>query len=335
MEIFKDLLKKTLEPGLNRLEKRAKLQMDDLKYEKQCYNKQGKLLEWLCSIKIEPKKKKEFKLKRDRSAETIRKNNTYNPKLNKIRDKTPELNNIKRISHQNNNNRNKTPNNNNRNKGIPSYMKSTSSSQNNQKEQIHGFYYNLRKQREEEEKKKRNLTPEPKIKKIAKTKNNNVIKEEEEFGSFNIHNDIKQEKQILVSNINDIMLKSNNIILDNKKEEEDLKISVEKKDEKKFKDIGEFLTSKENSKFVNLILSYLNKEEQMTFVLNNKKFIPYLTTIIENYKEQFEKKCQINSILILEQKKRIINKISKFKYNRSSKLYYIIFSRKKFKFYKL
>lgn len=304
MEILKDLLKKTLEPGLNRLEKRAKLQMDDLKYEKQCYNKQGKLLEWLCSIKIEPKKKKEFKLKRDRSAETIRKNNTYNPKLNKIRDKTPELNNIKRISHQNNNNRNKTPNNNNRNKGIPSYMKSTSSSQNNQKEQIHGFYYNLRKQREEEEKKKRNLTPEPKIKKIAKTKNINVIKEEEEFGSFNIHNDIKQEKQILVSNINDIMLKSNNIILDNKKEEEDLKISVEKKDEKKFKDIGEFLTSKENSKFVNLILSYLNKEEQMTFVLNNKKFIPYLTTIIENYKEQFEKKCQINSILTLEQKKK-------------------------------
>ena len=133
----------------------------------------------------------------------------------------------------------------------------------------------------------------------------------------------------MVSNINDIMLKSNNLILDNKKEEEDLKISVEKKDEKTF------LTSKENSKFVNLILSYLNKEEQMTFVLNNKKFIPYLTTIIENYKEQFEKKCQINSILILEQKKRIINKISKFKYNRSSKLYYIIFSRKKFKFYKL
>ena len=130
----------------------------------------------------------------------------------------------------------------------------------------------------------------------------------------------------MVSNINDIMLKSNNIILDNKKEEED---------EKKFKDIREFLTSKENSKFVNLILSYLNKEEQMTFILNNKKFIPYLTTIIENYKEQFEKKCQINSILILEQKKRIINKISKLKYNRSSKLYYIIFSRKKFKFYKL
>ena len=108
----------------------------------------------------------------------------------------------------------------------------------------------------------------------------------------------------MVSNINDIMLKSNNIILDNKKEEEDLKISVEKKDEKKFKDIREFLTSKENSKFVNLILSYLNKEEQMTFVLNNKKFIPYLTTIIENYKEQFEKKCQINSILTLEQKKK-------------------------------
>ena len=51
------------------------------------------------------------------------------------------------------------------------------------------------------------------------------------------------------------MLKSNNLILDNKKEEEDLKISVEKKDEKTF------LTSKENSKFVNLILSYLNKEE--------------------------------------------------------------------------
>ena len=100
------------------------------------------------------------------------------------------------------------------------------------------------------------------------------------------------------------MLKSNNLILDNKKEEEDLKISVEKKDEKKFKDIGEFLTSKENSKFVNLILSYLNKEEQMTFILNNKKFIPYLTTIIENYKEQFEKKCQINSILTLEQKKK-------------------------------
>ena len=125
------------------------------------------------------------------------------------------------------------------------------------------------------------------------------------------------------------MLKSNNLILDNKKEEEDLKISVEKKDEKTF------LTSKENSKFVNLILSYLNKEEQMTFVLNNKKFIPYLTTIIENYKEQFEKKCQINSFLIFEQKKRIINKISKFKHNRSSKLYYIIFSRKKFKFYKL
>ena len=49
--------------------------MDDWKYEKQWYNKQGKLLEWLCSIKIEPKKKKEFKLKRDRSAETIRKNN--------------------------------------------------------------------------------------------------------------------------------------------------------------------------------------------------------------------------------------------------------------------
>ena len=42
----------------------------------------------------------------------------------------------------------------------------------------------------------------------------------------------------------------------------------------------------------------------MTFVLNNKKFIPYLTTIIENYKEQFEKKCQINSILTLEQKKK-------------------------------
>ena len=99
----------------------------------------------------------------------------------------------------------------------------------------------------------------------------------------------------MVFYINDIMLKSNNLILDNKKEEED---------EKKFKDIGEFLTSKENSKFVNLILSYLNKEEQMTFVLNNKKFIPYLTTIIENYKEQFEKKCQINSILTLEQKKK-------------------------------
>ena len=85
----------------------------------------------------------------------------------------------------------------------------------------------------------------------------------------------------MVSNINDIMLKSNNIILDNKKEEEDLKISVEKKDEKKFKEIREFLTSKENSKLVNLILSYLNKEEQMTFILNNKKFIPYLTIIIE------------------------------------------------------
>ena len=49
----------------------------------------------------------------------------------------------------------------------------------------------------------------------------------------------------MVSNINDIMLKSNNLILDNKKEKED---------EKKFKDIREFLTSKENSKFVNFIL---------------------------------------------------------------------------------
>ena len=46
----------------------------------------------------------------------------------------------------------------------------------------------------------------------------------------------------------------------------------------------------------------------MTFVLNNKKFIPYLSTIIENYKEQFEKKCQINSILILEQKKELLTK---------------------------
>ena len=62
----------------------------------------------------------------------------------------------------------------------------------------------------------------------------------------------------------------------------------------------------------------------MTFVLNNNQFIPYLTTIIENYKEQFEKKCQINSILILEQKKRIINKISKF--NITEVLNYIISS---------
>ena len=52
MEILKDLLKKTFDAPLKRLEKRSALQIEDLKYEKKCYSQQGKILDFLSTIKI-------------------------------------------------------------------------------------------------------------------------------------------------------------------------------------------------------------------------------------------------------------------------------------------
>ena len=64
MEILKDLLKKTFDAPLKRLEKRSALQIEDLKYEKKCYSQQGKILDFLSTIKIKPIAKKKNNIKK-------------------------------------------------------------------------------------------------------------------------------------------------------------------------------------------------------------------------------------------------------------------------------
>ena len=298
MEILKDLLKKTFDAPLKRLEKRSALQIEDLKYEKKCYSQQGKILDFLSTIKIKPIAKKKTILKRERSADTMRRNHTFKDTFNRNREKTPDLNNKKII---NNKIRNKSPNLNISKNGIPSYMMGTANSQKNQKKTIHNHYYNLRKQREEEEEKKKiiSLTPEPK--KLKKKNINN--------SQLNVHNinviqkDDLNEKKSNASNINiinnDIGINNNESYVNiNKQEKEIVKIPFEKKKEDS-NNIGIF-----SIEIYNIIFSYLNQKEKMDFILINKHFLPNLLSIIENYKFNLEKKYNIISDSTIEDRKQ-------------------------------
>ena len=312
MEILKDLLKKVFDAPLNRLEKRSALQMEDLKYEKKCYTQQGKLLDFLSTVKIKPIAKKKPLLKRERSADTMRRNNTFKNPSNKTREKTPDLNNHKITI---NKTRNKTPNLTSKN-GIPSYMMGTANSQKNKKEAIHNHYYNLRKQREEDEEKdkKISLTPEPKKKKNVKKKNIDNNSNDHSQLTINNINIIKKDdlndKKSNASNINlmnnEIGLNHNESYLNNNKQENEiLKSPFEKKKEDiNIKNFGNFLMSKENEKIFNIILSFLNQKEKMDFILTNKKFLPYLLSIIETYKDNLEKKYEIITDSTIENRKQ-------------------------------
>ena len=313
MEILKDLLKKVFDAPLNRLEKRSALQMQDLVYEKKSYAQQGKLLDSLCKVKIKPITKKKPILKRERSADTMRRINTFKNPLNKNREKTPDLNHQKI---NDNKTRNKTPNLKSKS-GIPSYMMGTANSQKNKKEPIHNHYYNLRKQREEdvEKDKKISLTPEPKKKKNTKKKNiDNNINDNSQLNVNNINviqNDDLNDKKSDISNSffnnNEFELNNNERNLKNTKQENEiLKSPFEKK--KEDINFGNILNLKENEKIkiINIIISFLNQKEKMDFILTNKKFLPNLLSIIETYKYNIENKYEIISITTIENRKQIL-----------------------------
>ena len=82
MEILKTLLANTFDKRIRRLENRTISQMNDLKFTKDCFANQGKMIDRLATIKFTKPKPKEH-LKRDVSAGTL------TSRTHRLRDNTP------------------------------------------------------------------------------------------------------------------------------------------------------------------------------------------------------------------------------------------------------
>ena len=85
MEILKTLLANTFDKRIRRLENRTIQQMNDLRFTKDCFAKQGKLIDKFATIKIEPPKT----LTRNRTVDNLKRDASAKPMRSKLRDKTP------------------------------------------------------------------------------------------------------------------------------------------------------------------------------------------------------------------------------------------------------
>ena len=190
MEILKTLLANTFDKRIRRLENRTISQMNDLKFTKDCFANQGKMIDRLATIKFTKPKPKEH-LKRDVSAGTL------TSRTHRLRDNTP-------VTTHKEPNRQKTPVNvekknvarTGRSKSpIPSYMADTASNQVKKKKEIENIYTQIKRNKEKEngienvsttvthKKVTRPLTPDGRTlqrrnrkKPIEKNTNNNNIK---------------------------------------------------------------------------------------------------------------------------------------------------------------
>ena len=145
MEILKTLLANTFDKRIRRLENRTISQMNDLKFTKDCFANQGKMIDRLATIKFTKPKPKEH-LKRDVSAGTL------TSRTHRLRDNTP-------VTTHKEPNRQKTPVNvekknvarTGRSKSpIPSYMADTASNQVKKKKEIENIYTQIKRNKEKE-----------------------------------------------------------------------------------------------------------------------------------------------------------------------------------------
>ena len=141
MEILKTLLANTFDKRIRRLENRTISQMNDLKFTKDCFNKQGKIIDKFSTINFDaPRTLKRNRttdhLQRDISAKPLSRtnrarDNQNNTMKDRSRQKTPNI--VKEKKPINSRSiRRKTPG----GGGKPSYMAETASNQTKKKKKI-------------------------------------------------------------------------------------------------------------------------------------------------------------------------------------------------------
>ena len=317
MEILKTLLANTFDKRIRRLENRTISQMNDLKFTKDCFANQGKMIDRLATIKFTKPKPKEH-LKRDVSAGTL------TSRTHRLRDNTP-------VTTHKEPNRQKTPVNvekknvarTGRSKSpIPSYMADTALKQIKKKKKIENIYTQIKRNKEKEngienvsttvthKKVTRPLTPDGRTlqrrnrkKPIEKNTNNNnthndenmrtVIrknkeKEEEkhienEFKLNEIETPIKEEHEI-ISQIKIEEMKP----IEHKIVEPEVVIVPKVEPEKQDINIGEYLLNQKNKVSLFSIASYLSLDTKLNLFSISKQFKPYLANEIDNLKHNFE-----------------------------------------------
>lgn len=319
MEILKVLLANTFDKRIRRLENRTISQMNDLKFTKDCFANQGKMIDRLATIKITRPKPKEH-LKRDVSAGTLtsrthrlRDNTPVTTHREPIKQKTPVNTEKKTISRTG---RSKSP--------IPSYMADTASNQVKKKKEIENIYTQIKRNKEKEngienvsttithKKVVRPLTPDGRtLQRRNRKKNTNtnaqshndenmktiIRKNKEKEEEKTIEHDIKldeietplKEEHEIISQIKIEDMKP----IETKIVEPEIIEPVKVEPVKEDINIGEFLLNSNNKVSLFSIVSYLSLDTKLNLLSISKKFKPYLSNEIENLKHQFEDRNSI------------------------------------------
>ena len=334
MEILKTLLANTFDKRIRRLENRTIQQMNDLRFTKDCFAKQGKLIDKFATIKIEPPRT----LTRNRTVDNLKRDASAKPMRSKLRDKTP--NNTSAVSKEKKNGtmnrtlRSKTPIRGKANESVHNGKKNNISIKNNntlhkspqsvkQNEKLRAKTPDGRaiprrpkkKTNEGNNKVKVSTTEQKIIKRVANNNtesNHNEIhspdesKNDESYDDFNPE-DIKEfpkeeiikdqePKRTQISNIDELHFVS---VPPTPKKEEKIPIVEFNKQE--------FLESTQNRENLMLIASFLDNNSKINLFSIRKKFKYYLASEIENLRRQFE----VNNDITMTSK--IIDKKSELK----------------------
>ena len=311
MEILKALLANTFDKRIRRLENRNIQQMNDLRFTKDCFAKQGKMIDKLSTMKIEQQRT----LGRNHTVDNLKRDVSAKPIRSRLRDKTP--NNTSEVSKEkkNSNLRSKTPiggkknnivvkNNNTMHKSpqsvkrneklramtpdgraiprkgkkkindIKSKVKTANNNTNEQKKIVKRIPHN-------------NNNTNHNDNSVVHSPNESKSKNDESYDDFNPE-DIKEfpkeeiikeqePKRTQISNIDELHFVS--VPPTPKKEEIIPKSEFDKE---------QFLKSTQNRENLMLITSYLDKKSKINFFSCSKTFKYYLTSEIESLKRQFE-----------------------------------------------
>lgn len=332
MEILKVLLANTFDKRIRRLENRNIQQMNDLRFTKDSFAKQGKLIDKLATIKIEQPRT----LTRNRTVDNLKRDVSAKPIRSKLRDKTPNktstVSKEKKNGTMNRTLRSKTPIGGKTNDSVHNGKKTNISIKNNNT--LHKSPQSVKNNEKlraktpdgraipRRPKKKTNDNKGKEERKIVKRivnnntetnhNDNSVVhspnesKNDESYDDFNPE-DIKEfpkeeiikeqePKRTQISNIDELHFVS--VPPTPKKEKTIPKVEFNK---------GEFFESTQNRENLMLIASYLDSNTKINLFSTSRKFKYYLTSEIESLRRKFE----INNDITISSK--IIDKKSELK----------------------
>ena len=339
MEILKALLANTFDKRIRRLENRTIQQMNDLRFTKDCFAKQGKLIDKLSTIKIEQPRT----LTRNRTVDNLKREASAKPMRSKLRDKTP--NNTSTVSKEKKNGtmnrtlRAKTPIGGKANESVHNGKKNNISIKNNNT--LNKSPQSVKKTEKlraktpdgraipRRPKKKTNESNNNKAKGATNTTEQKIVKRKANNNTETNHNDnsaihsneSKNDESYDDFNPEDIKDFPKEEII---KDQEPKRTQISNIDELHFVSVPptpkkeeiipkvefnkvEFLESAQNRENLMLIASFLDTNSKINLFSIRKKFKYYLAGEIENLRRQFE----VNNDITIASK--IIDKKSELK----------------------